>query len=355
MDITKNISLRHIVAVTCVACAVILAGCELCSDSTAAPTRASLDSTVIVNSIGMTFRRVPAGMVKIGSPRDEPYRWDCYSRYEQIDPNTAVDAYEPVRTCRIEEPLWIAAHETTNSQLRRAYPSLSTALPDTMRIPFPIIYPVDPSARDLKESEKRKALSSIINRDDHPAACVSWLAAKAFCKWLSDLPAERAAGRSYRLPTEQEWEYACRAGAETRLPWGIDDREAPKYCNRADKTFGGVWPNDNALLEMADGHIVSAPVGSFEPNRFGLYDMLGNVWELCENEYMRFRQDGTAYPLGVSSVAVRGGSWMSVRSGTRCAARVAVGRGDPRFDVGFRLILITRSPSSESVSTRPSE
>jgi formylglycine-generating enzyme required for sulfatase activity len=163
-------------------------------------------------------------------------------------------------------------------------------------------------------------------QDNHPAVCVSWESARAYAQWLSAKTGER-----YRLPSEAEWEYAARAGASTSRFWGDNSHEACRYANV-----------DGAAHGCDDGHEQTAPVGSYAPNRFGLYDMLGNVWEWtedCWNEnYSGAPSDGSTWLSGNCSIRVnRGGSFnylpRIVRSGKRNKSSVA----DRLDDFGFRL------------------
>src|SRR5262249_35661117 len=108
----------------------------------------------------------------------------------------------------------------------------------------------------------------------HPVEGVSWHAADDFCRRLSELPAEKAAGRVYRLPTEAEWEHACRAGTTTPFFFGAT-------LSRQQACYDGHYPYDGSPR----GNFLNrtTPVGSFPPNAFGLYDMHGNVWEWCSD------------------------------------------------------------------------
>jgi len=108
---------------------------------------------------------------------------------------------------------------------------------------------------------------------------VSWDDATDYSQWLS-----KQTGHEYRLPTEAEWEYAARAGTETAQYWGNNPDDACRYANVYDNTSkknGLAWPNHNCT----DGYAKTAPIGSFEPNGFGLFDMLGNVSEQTCSEY----------------------------------------------------------------------
>ncbi|MFM8704538.1 MAG: formylglycine-generating enzyme family protein, partial [Planctomycetia bacterium] len=144
----------------------------------------------------------------------------------------------------------------------------------------------------------------------HPGVNVSWNDAVAFCEWLS-----RKENKKYRLPTEAEWEYACRAGTPTPF-WNGDDPEGLAASdNVADGTAQAKFSGWTAIRGR-DGHVFTAPVGSFDrPNRFGLEDMHGNVGEWCADWY----DDGyyanfpASDPKGPSSAGsfrvIRGGSW----------------------------------------------
>ncbi len=105
---------------------------------------------------------------------------------------------------------------------------------------------------------------------------VSWNDAVAFCKWLS-----KKEGNTYRLPTEAEWEYACRAGTTTRYYSGDDPETLAKVGNVADATAKAKFPDWKYTIKASDGYVFTSPVGSFQPNAFGLYDMHGNAWQWC--------------------------------------------------------------------------
>ena len=116
--------------------------------------------------------------------------------------------------------------------------------------------------------------------DEHPVVNVSWNDAVAFCQWLSGKE-----GKTYRLPTEAEWEYACRAGTKTRYYSGDDPETLAKVANVADATAKAKFPDWKWTIKASDGYVFTAPVGQFKPNAFGLYDMHGNAWQWCADWY----------------------------------------------------------------------
>src|SRR5204863_4792601 len=116
-------------------------------------------------------------------------------------------------------------------------------------------------------------ITGFLQTDEHPVVNVSWNDAIAFCKWLTDQ--ERV---EYRLPTEAEWEYACRGGTATAYCNGNDVEKIPEVGNIVDALAKEKFP-DRIAIAGRDGHVFTAPVGSFRPNAFGLHDLHGNVWE----------------------------------------------------------------------------
>jgi formylglycine-generating enzyme len=175
-----------------------------------------------------------------------------------------------------------------------------------------------------------------IGRD--PAVCVSWDDAQAYVAWLS-----AKTGHVYRLPTEAEWEYAARAGTTTARYGSDDPLEICRYSNVGDLDYGEQHPGDSGVNRACrDGYAFTSPVGSFPPNPFGLYDMLGDVmdWnEDCWNlNYSGAPTDGTAWQSGdCGRRLMRGGSWDADLGVVRSANR----RGIPTFyrttTFGFRV------------------
>jgi formylglycine-generating enzyme len=173
-----------------------------------------------------------------------------------------------------------------------------------------------------------------------PAVCVSWHEAQAYTRWLSE-----KTGQTYRLLSEAEWEYAARAGTNTQAFWGDSEEEACQYANGVDLSLVDRFPKAQweNVAPCHDGHVFTAPVGSFQPNSFGLYDMEGNVFEWVTDcwakNYDGAPTDGSARIDGDCSKRVnRGGSWTSTPTGLRSTHRDEDHVERTRVvDLGFRV------------------
>jgi len=255
---------------------------------------------VITNSIGMKFALIPAGKFVMGSPAAEAER----------------DPEEVQHEVVIAKPFYMGVYEVTQSQ-------------------YPQVMPGNPSHFKGKHG----------GGPDHPVDQVKWSDAVEFCKRLSNLPAEQKAGRGYRLPTEAEWEYACRAGTTTPFHFGNALSSMQANCN-------GLYPYGGA----AKGPFLekTVKVGSHAPNAWGLYDMHGNVAEWCSDwydpDYYKHspRVDPKGPPKGALSSGfpneffrvVRGGCWLDEPRGCRAAYRFRLQQSNAvsyRW-VGFRVV-----------------
>ena len=172
--------------------------------------------------------------------------------------------------------------------------------------------------------------------DSDPVVCVSWNDAKAYVGWLS-----RKSGKSYRLPSEAEWEFAARGGSDTMQYWPEGVASACRHASIADQSITKAVPGVKGF-PCADGHEFTAPVGRFLPNQFGLYDMLGNVWEWtedCWNEgYKGAPADGSSWIQGACTERVfRGGSWSSKPAVVHTAYRDRENVDDRHDNLGFRV------------------
>ncbi|MDM8559219.1 SUMF1/EgtB/PvdO family nonheme iron enzyme [Candidatus Parabeggiatoa sp. HSG14] len=181
-------------------------------------------------------------------------------------------------------------------------------------------------------------------RGNRPVINVSWHDAVAYTEWLT-----QQTGEDYRLPSESEWEYAARAGTKKSRYWGNNPNDACRYANVHDNTS----KKENGLSlehhKCTDGYAKTAPIGKFRANDFGLYDIIGNVWEwVADNlhsNYTNAPNDGRIWAEGAdkNSRVLRGGSWYSNPYYSRAAFR---NRSDPDIrdvNVGFRLVRVART------------
>lgn len=172
---------------------------------------------------------------------------------------------------------------------------------------------------------------------NQPVVNVSWEDATSFAQWLSS-----QSGESYRLPTEAEWEFAARAGSGQSRFWGNNPDEACNYANVADMTAKKMRPQWTTFF-CDDNHFVSADVGSFKPNEFGLYDVLGNAWEWCldvynSEAYSKLPQDNPVYQGSGEYRVMRGGGWSNGPLGIRSSHRVGLSPNFGHHALGFRLV-----------------
>jgi formylglycine-generating enzyme len=194
---------------------------------------------------------------------------------------------------------------------------------------------------DAKHRQKRGKGAD----DDHPVVYVTSYDAVRYCEWLSQKD-----GRTYRLPTEAEWEYAARGGDSRRYPWGDAERRGD-LANFADATTNFAWRDP--LIH--DGYAETSPVGAFPRgiSPFGVYDMAGNVWEWCLDFYQPLAGSPKRNPRGLGSGPTRlyrGGSWKSRFTNLRASTR---GSNAPKYasnDVGFRVVCDFGSSEPEAAS-----
>lgn len=284
---------------------------------------------VLRNTLGMAFVRLPPGEFLMGS--DEPVERlaRAYPAYESKRLTALVDE-APVHRVRITRPFFMGQHEVTVGQfrdfLRRSGYTPESMADGTGGYGYNAAY--DPATTQRGDAfEGRDPQYSWQNPgfaqdDQHPVLNVTWNDAMALAHWLSERE-----GVTYRLPTEAEWEYACRAGSGTRYP-GSDDPQALLHLgNTFDTDAARNCPRWAAFaLSGSDGYAFTSPVGSFRANAFGLHDMLGNAWEWTADWHSDhyYAQSPADDPQGPAEGGVRvrrGGSWHTWSLYARCSYR----------------------------------
>jgi formylglycine-generating enzyme required for sulfatase activity len=274
--------------------------------------------------------------------------------FPDMEPQRLADLWDeaPVHRVRITRAFYMARHEVTVGQFRR-FLEQSGHVPESIADGSggygynPAYDPATTRRGDAFEGRDRRyswADPGFAQTDEHPVVNVTWHDAQALAQWLS-----RVEGRRYRLPTEAEWEYACRAGTRTQFHGGDAPATLAREGNVFDADAAPHWPAF-ARFAMAhrDGHAFTAPVGRFAPNAFGLFDLHGNVWEWTadwhdEHEYARSSarspvDDPTGPAEGTVKVR-RGGSWHTWPLYARCSYR-NWNAPDTRYTlVGIRLVM----------------
>jgi formylglycine-generating enzyme required for sulfatase activity len=300
----------------------------LTEKSTAAPSPEP--ATSITNSIGMTFALIPQGEFMMGSDASDPYAE--YSD-EFLD---AQSGKKEKHRVPITKAFYMGIHEVTRGQFRRfvAEAGYQTEAEKDGSGGWGWNEQANQTEQDPRYTWWN---SGFKQTDEHPVVNVSWNDAQEFINWLS-----RKEGKVYRLPTEAEWEYACRAGSAARSPFIDNPDGLAAVGNVADATGKEKFPDWTWAVAAHDGFVFTAPVGRFDPNAWGLFDMYGNVWEWCWDGYAAdyYRKSPMEDPQGVDGASdrmSRGGGWSSGPGHCRSAERGRFAQAYRFNHLGFRL------------------
>lgn len=183
--------------------------------------------------------------------------------------------------------------------------------------------------------------------EKHPVVNVTWKDAQAYLKWLNGLSAESGLTLRYRLPREAEWEYACRAGTVTRFFTGDGPLSLSGFANVQDSSFDSAFPRQDhhkwPSFGFDDGMAFTSPGGTYACNPFGLQDMLGNVWDWCEDffdvgYFAKSVSDDPRGPTAGTAHVLKGGAWDGGPLHVRCSSRDYYGAGHRSYSVGFRVL-----------------
>jgi len=261
---------------------------------------------------------VPAGELTMGSSKGE------------IDAGTAAGNEGPQRRIVLRQPLAIGRTEVTRDQFEAFVRATGHKVGDKCWT----LEGNEPRERDGRSFRN----PGYPQTGTHPAVCVSFEDSKAYAEWLS-----KTTAKPYRLLSEAQWEYAARAGATGRFAGAGSEADLCAAGNGADQAASAArLPAAWEFLRCNDGYAHTAPVASFKPNAFGLYDMMGNTWEWVEDCYTDNLADVPADGQGrtsgdCSQRAVRGGAWSAAARMLRVAVRAKAPAGSRFDDVGFRV------------------
>lgn len=278
------------------------------------------------NSVGMKLVYVPAGEFEMGL---------------EVSPEKAVeqsggapDWYAnqlPHHRVRLTKPFWLGARHVTRGEFARFVREIDYRT-DAERQGNARTWNGTKFTKTEEASWRRPGFEQT---DEHPVVCVSHDDAVAFCRWLSAKESQR-----YRLPSEAEFEYAYRAGSQGAFVWGDRADDGQGWANCADRTaretFAG-W----TTFDWSDGHLYTAPAGSFRANAWGLHDMAGNAWQWTSDRFGAYSAGDVVDPTGPKTGThrvLRGGSWYGAPCSVRASYRSKI---DPDYrgsNVGFRVV-----------------
>ena len=276
----------------------------------------------ITNSIGMKLVLIPPGEFEMGSPKElieeELKRPDSDQWGREHLPGEG-----PQHRVRITRPFYLGTCLVTQQEYER-------------------VMGTNPS--EFSATGKGKDYVAGQDTKRFPVECVSWDDAVEFCRKLSEMPEERSAGRGYRLPSEAQWEYACRAGSTGRYGFSLGGKAVPKEFEEHELSDYGWFYRNSAVMPHA--------VGLKRPSAWGLYDMHGNVWEWCQDwydkdYYTKTSTDDPAGPSGGSYRVARGGGWGTIAWSCRSAFRDAFAPGYRCHDLGFRVSQVLADTAAE--------
>ncbi len=281
----------------------------------AGPTARTLD---LGGGLAMELVRIPAGEFVMG---------DAAGMADE----------RPRGRVQIGRSFWMGRFEVTNEQFARFDPDHDSRV-------------------ESKHAMQFGVRGFDVNGPRQPVVRISWRQAMAFCQWLS-----RRTGEHVTLPTEAQWEYACRAGAETPFFYGNLDTDFSPFANLGDamlrefvchpyKKDRTPYPEPSKYDDWIpkddrfnDGGFVSEEVGGYQPNAWGLHDMHGNVAEWTRSAYRAYPYDagdGRNHPQGTDPRVVRGGSWYDRPKNARSAHRTAYRPYQPVYNVGIRVVIV---------------
>ena len=264
----------------------------------------------LTNAAGMKLALIPAGEFTMGAPKTEPGQ----------------EQDEILHKVKISQPFYMGAMDVTRQQFA-AFVQDAKYVTDAEK---QIAAAKDP-AKAPKGTWQKPGFDQT---DADPVVWVSWNDAQAYCKWLSGKDMKKA----YRLPTEAQWEYACRAGTQT--PFNTGDKITTDQAN-----FNGAAPS--MYLKDAAGKPIqgenrkaTTPGTKFPPNKWGLHDMHGNVWQWCQEGEAPYQAGDQTDPLGPDKGPrlLRGGDFTAPAHTCRAANRYRERQDGQRASVGFRVV-----------------
>jgi formylglycine-generating enzyme required for sulfatase activity len=284
-----------------------------------------LPKRIIHKASGIALVLIPAGEFVMGSPPSEANRLRDEDQHRRI----------------IRQAFYMGETEVTVAQFRRFVTATKyqtdaeagTPL-DVHRVGSFAAVPGGDRAWSLVANWRNPFpnLPEYRRQDDHPVIHVSWNDAKRFSQHFG-----------FQLPTEAQWEYAARAGTQTSYFWGEQAEDGARFANVNDAQARRRFKDVGQAFSFDDGAALVTKVGSYRPNAWGLYDMVGNIVEWVEDAYVRcYPGDGADESAATNDVksgrVLRGGSWLDSQTHTRSAVRVTMTEAARRDFIGFRVV-----------------
>jgi len=287
------------------------------------------------NSIGIKLVRIEAGEFLMGTTKDQV---DQLMRQFPDSKREWFDDEQPQHPVKITRPFFLGIHEVTVGQFRRFVETSGYQTEAEKDGKGSYVWDETKKAWELDPSKNWRN-PGFPQTDDHPVVCVSHNDAMAFCQWLS-----QNESRTYRLPTEAEWEFACRGDTTALYSNGNDPEGLVSIANVADASLKRKSPYF-AYIKGDDGYPYTASVGSFAPNRWAVYDMIGNVWEWCADWYDEkyYASSPATDPPGAPKASlrvVRGGSWGNYPRDCRPTDRNRFAPAFRSINFGFRVAAV---------------
>ena len=302
------------------------------------PSVAAEGDAAITNSIGMKLQRIPAGEFLMGSEKTPD---ELSERFEGKDSEEFLHL-RPLHKVVITKSFYLGSYEVTVGQFKQFVRETGYETDAERDGQGGCGHNEATGFRSELRPEYNWRNNGFVQTDDHPVVNVSWNDAVAFCVWLS-----KKESKAYRLPTEAEWEYACKARSATLYCHGDDAERLREVANVADKALMAMIKRPLQYswkaISSDDGYVSTSPVGQFKPNSFGLFDMHGNVEEWCadwydEHYYGASQGNDPQGPTTGRFRVCRGGSWLGGSLPTMSAHR-GFSPPESRFDsLGFRVV-----------------
>jgi formylglycine-generating enzyme required for sulfatase activity len=296
-------------------------------------------------STGLKMVRIPAGEFMMGGVESAEDLVKAFAAYKR-EPEFFKDEY-PQHRVKITKPFYMGKCEVTVGDFKKFVEDTGYKTQaetdngaDTPKGAGGWGFNAETGKMEGRDRKFNWRNPGFEQTDDMPVLDVTWNDAVEFCKWLG-----KKEGKTVRLPTEAEWEYACRAGTKTRYNTGAEPESLKKNANVMDDSGRTEFPHVQEIDIPKEGkHKFTVPVGGFKPNAFGLYDMHGNVWEWCsdwhgEDYYSKSPVEDPQGPKEGKKRVRRGGAWNSFPLWARASFRNWNTPESRCVNLGFRVVM----------------